>query len=68
MKPAVSRVRSEGFKIVLVDVSQQQEQAIASGVRRIPTCIYRRDGEEVFRVRGRVSANRLRSMCRGFRL
>lgn len=65
MMPAVSRLRSEGFKIILINVRVEGDKAAAAGVRRIPTIVYREDGEEVSRVTRRISESGLRDMCRG---
>lgn len=65
MEPAVRRLRKEGFKVQVVDVSRNHEQALFAGVRRLPTMVLRINGEEVSRITGRTTENRLRDLCRG---
>jgi hypothetical protein len=65
MMPAVSQLRSEGFKIILINVRAERGKATAAGVRRIPTIVYRENGEEVSRITRRITESGLRDMCRG---
>lgn len=65
MKPVVDRLRKEGFKVSLIDAGRQRERAMSAGVRRLPTSIYRVNGEEVDRVSGRMTDWAMRDLCRG---
>jgi thioredoxin-like negative regulator of GroEL len=65
MKPAVSRLRAEGFKIQILNVRQNAQRAYEAGVRTIPTLILRVNGEEVQRITGRANDARIRDLCRG---
>lgn len=65
MKPAVSRLRQEGFKIQIVNVRENNERALFAGVRTLPTMILRVNGEEIQRITGRTTEAKLRDLCRG---
>jgi thioredoxin-like negative regulator of GroEL len=62
VKPVVSQLRREGFDIRTVNVDARQDQAQSYGIRGIPTFVLIRDGHEVRRQVGGVSADQLRNL------
>jgi thioredoxin 1 len=64
VKPVVSQLRREGFDIRTVNVDARQNEAMKYGIHGIPAFVLVRDGEEVRRTSGGVSADELRELFR----
>jgi thioredoxin 1 len=64
VKPVVAQLRREGFDIRTVNVDSRREQAERFGIHGIPTFVLIRDGEEIRRTVGGVSAEQLRDLWR----
>ena len=62
MKPVVSEVRREGFRIQTVNIRKASELAEKYGVHRVPTFIHVVKGKEMKRKTGALSADQLKSM------
>jgi thiol-disulfide isomerase/thioredoxin len=62
MEPTVRRLAAEGFAVQRVNVDQQQQMVRRFGIKQIPTFIAVVDGNEVDRVVGPASYQRLRQM------
>lgn len=67
MKPAVARVKRQGFDIRVVDIDEHPEHKKSYRVKGVPTtvCVVHRNGKwyEVGRIEKRASAAELRKMC-----
>jgi thioredoxin 1 len=64
MKPVAADLSREGFDIRTIDVDSNQQKAQRYGIRSIPTFVLVRNGQEVRRQNGAVSADALRRMWR----
>ena len=62
MEPTVRRLAAEGFEVQRVNVDQQQQLVRRFGIKQIPTFVAVVDGNEVDRVVGPASYQRLRQM------
>jgi thiol-disulfide isomerase/thioredoxin len=62
MEPTVRRLAAEGFDVRRVNVDQQQQMVRRFGIKQIPTFVAVVDGNEVDRVVGPTSYQRLRQM------
>jgi len=64
MDSVVTELRREGFRIRKIDVRTHQGKAEDYRIRRVPTFVYLRDGEEVRRASGNMAAQTLRNLWR----
>jgi len=64
MKPVVQQLQDEGFDIRTVDADRHREEAMRYGIRAVPTFILVRDGQEVRRTTGFMSAEDLKQIWR----
>lgn len=64
MKPVVRQLQDEGFDIRTVDADKHQDKAIRYGIGAVPTFVLIRDGEEVRRTSGYMSAEELKQIWR----
>jgi thioredoxin 1 len=63
MKPIVSTMRRQGFRMRDIDVDRNQPLAQKYGVRGIPTFVFLQNGKEVHRFSGGTSADNLKRLC-----
>jgi thioredoxin 1 len=64
MKPVVAQLKGEGFDIREIDVDKYKGEAMNFSVHSIPTFILVRDGQEVRRASGVMSAETMRQLWR----
>lgn len=64
MRPVVSELVREGYRVQFRNVRNNQNLAMEYGVRSVPTFVYIRDGEEVRRKTGYQSLDSLKAMWR----
>lgn len=63
MKPIVSQLRRQGFRIRDIDVDKNRSLAQKYGISGIPTFVFVQNGSEVHRFSGGTSADQLRKLC-----
>lgn len=62
MHSAVAELESEGFPIRTIDVRYRGEKAMQYGIRSVPTFVYVRNGQELSRDSGVLSADEMKDM------
>jgi thioredoxin 1 len=63
MKPIVTQLRRQGYRLRDIDVDKNQSLAQKYGIRGIPTFVFVQNGSEVHRFSGGTSADSLRKLC-----
>ncbi|MEX0978380.1 MAG: thioredoxin family protein [Pirellulales bacterium] len=63
MKPIVSRMRRQGFRMRDVDVDRHRKLAEKYSVRAVPTFVFLENGSEVNRFSGGTTPEHLRRLC-----
>ncbi len=63
MKPIVTDLRREGYRLRDVDIDQNRGLAQKYGISAVPTFVFVENGSEVDRFSGGSSAERLRRLC-----
>ena len=63
MKPIVSRMRGQGYRMRDIDVDKHQDLAQKYGIRSIPTFVFVENGAETHRFSGGTSPENLRKLC-----
>lgn len=63
MKPIVTQLRRQGFRLRDIDVDKNRPLAQKYSVRGIPTFVFIQNGSEVHRFSGGTSADNLRKLC-----
>lgn len=63
MKPIVTALRNEGFRMRDVDVDKNRALATQYGINSVPTFVFVENGSEVNRFSGGTSPDKLRELC-----
>jgi thioredoxin-like negative regulator of GroEL len=63
MKPIVTQLRRQGYRLRDIDVDKNRGLAQKYGIRGIPTFVFVKNGTEVHRFSGGTSADELRKLC-----
>ena len=63
MKPIVTQLRRQGYRLRDVDVDKNRGLAQKYGISGIPTFVFVKNGSEVHRFSGGTSADHLRKLC-----
>lgn len=63
MKPIVSQLRRQGYRLRDIDVDKNRSLAQKYGISGIPTFVFIKNGSEVHRFSGGTSADQLRKLC-----
>jgi thioredoxin 1 len=63
MKPIVTQLRGQGYRMRDLDVDKNRSLAKKYGIHAIPTFVFVENGAEVNRFSGGTSAEELRKMC-----
>lgn len=63
MKPIVTDLRREGYRLRDIDVDSHRELAQKYGISAVPTFVFVENGSEVDRFSGGTSADNLRRLC-----
>jgi thioredoxin 1 len=63
MRPIVSSLRREGYRLRDVDVDRDRDLAEKYGIRSVPTFVFVENGGEVDRFVGGTTAEHLRRLC-----
>ncbi len=64
MKPTVAQLKDQGFLIRTIDLDNHEQQAMEYGIHAVPTFVLVRDGQEVRRTSGVMSADALKQLWR----
>lgn len=64
LKPILNEVAKEGFKVVTVDITEEEELTQHFGVESLPTLVVFKDGKAGNRVTGLRSKNELLELIR----
>jgi thioredoxin 1 len=65
MKPVVSTMRRQGYRLRDVDVDRNRQLAEQYGVQAVPTFVFLENGSEVNRFSGGTTPENLRRLCAG---
>lgn len=63
MKPIVTDLRREGYRLRDIDIDNNRALAQKYGIRAVPTFVFVENGSEVDRFSGGTSAEHLRELC-----
>lgn len=63
MKPIVTRMRRQGYRMRDVDVDRNRKLAEEYGISAVPTFVFLENGSEVNRISGGTTSRRLRALC-----
>jgi thioredoxin-like negative regulator of GroEL len=63
MKPIVTRMKGQGYRMRDVDVDRQRALADKYGIRAVPTFVFLENGKDVNRFSGGTTPDHLRSLC-----
>ena len=63
MRPIVAGMRRQGYRMRDVDVDHHRELAEKYGIRAVPTFVFLENGNEVNRISGGTTSQRLHSLC-----
>ena len=63
MKPIVSQLRRQGYRLRDIDVDKNRSLVQKYGISGIPTFVFVKNGSEVHRFSGGTSADQLRKLC-----
>jgi thiol-disulfide isomerase/thioredoxin len=63
MKPIVTRLRNQGYRMRDIDVDHHRELAVKYGISAVPTFVFIENGSEVNRLSGGTTAEHLRDLC-----
>lgn len=63
MKPIVTQLRRQGYRLRDIDVDKNRSLAQKHGIHGIPTFVFVKNGSEVHRFSGGTSADNLRKLC-----
>jgi thioredoxin len=63
MKPIVTGLRRQGYRLRDVDVDRHRELAEKYSIRAVPTFVFLENGTEVNRFSGGVTSEHLRRLC-----
>jgi thioredoxin 1 len=63
MKPIVTSLRRQGYRLRDVDVDRNRELAEKYGIRAVPTFVFLENGSEVNRFSGGTTSEQLRDLC-----
>lgn len=67
MKPIVTQLRHQGYRLRDVDVDKNRKLAEKYGIRAVPTFVFVEHGSEVNRFSGGTSPEKLRKLCSTYR-
>jgi thioredoxin-like negative regulator of GroEL len=63
MKPIVTQMRRQGYRMRDIDVDRHRDLAQQYGIRAVPTFVFVENGTEITRFSGGASPEKLRKLC-----
>jgi thioredoxin 1 len=66
MKPIVTQLRRQGYRLRDIDVDKNRALAQKYGIHGIPTFVFVQNGREVHRFSGGTSADSLKKLCSNY--